>query len=217
MNVEQYRCRSIAKALNSLVGGQANVKRPCTCSPSACAHCAAFYFAKIKWSARLKSRIKPKQNDWLTVSHRLAHETGCAMSTCLHLLNQVQKCFLHLLLLILKHQPQRCTKPREIWNSFHYIMTPLSHCRLLLVVTLALQVSSSCYYPDGTYIAADRPCITNGTQESFCCGSQGVTCLSDKVCYNSNASSGNEYVRGSCTDRSFQSSACPNFCLSSSV
>ena len=95
-------------------------------------------------------------------------------------------------------------------------MIPLSHYHLLLVVALALQVSSSCYYPDGTYIAADRPCITNGTQESFCCGQQGVTCLSDKVCYNSNAPSGLKYVRGSCTDRSFRSSACPDFCLSSS-
>lgn len=102
-----------------------------------------------------------------------------------------------------------------LWNSCHHIMTPLSHCHLLLVVAaLAVQVSSSCYYPDGTYIAADRPCITNGTQGSFCCGQEGVTCLSDKVCYNSNTTSGNEYVRGSCTDQSFRSSTCPSFCLS---
>lgn len=88
-------------------------------------------------------------------------------------------------------------------------------CRLLLVLTLSSQADTSCYYPDGTYKSADRPCIDNGTQESFCCGSQGVICLSDKVCYNNQANEPFTYVRGSCTDQSFKSSACPQFCLSS--
>ena len=88
-------------------------------------------------------------------------------------------------------------------------------CRLCLVLALSPQVYTSCYYPDGTYIARDQPCVDSGNQESFCCG-PGITCLSDKVCYNPNGS-GNRYVRGSCTDQSFGSSACPDFCLSAYV
>lgn len=73
-----------------------------------------------------------------------------------------------------------------------------------------MQVYASCYYPDGTYIAKDRPCIDNGTQESFCCG-PGALCLSNKVCYRPSLS---RYARGSCTDESFGSPACQHFCLS---
>ena len=95
-------------------------------------------------------------------------------------------------------------------------MTPLTLCCLLLFVVLGLQDHTSCYYPDGTYIEADRPCIGNGTQESFCCGTQGVICLSDKICHYNDTTSQNgvSYGRGSCTDQSFKSPACPDFCLS---
>ena len=86
---------------------------------------------------------------------------------------------------------------------------------VLSVVTISLQASTSCYYPDGTYIAADRPCIGNGDQESFCCGTQGVMCLADKVCHYNDTTpkNGISYGRGSCTDQSWTSPACPNFCL----
>lgn len=89
-------------------------------------------------------------------------------------------------------------------------MILLTNCHLLLVVALSMQVHTSCYYPDGSYIARDRPCIDNGTQESFCCG-PGWSCLSNKVCYRPSTS---HYARGSCTDESFGSAACPQFCLS---
>lgn len=92
-------------------------------------------------------------------------------------------------------------------------LVTLYHC--LLVGVFSLHVSASCYYPDGTYVPADRPCIGNGSQESFCCG-LGFTCLSDKVCYTGNQSvlGYQTYLRGSCNDQSFRSSACPQFCLS---
>ena len=88
-------------------------------------------------------------------------------------------------------------------------------CHLLLVVASSLQVYTSCYYPDGTYSPLDRPCIDNDSQESFCCG-LAFTCLSDKVCYTGNQSvlGYSTYLRGSCTDQSFRSSACPQFCSS---
>ena len=89
-------------------------------------------------------------------------------------------------------------------------MTLLINCHLLLVMALSMQVYTSCYYPDGIYVAEDRPCIDNGTQESFCCG-PSWWCLSNKVCYRPSTS---QYARGSCTDESFGSPACPHFCLS---
>lgn len=98
-------------------------------------------------------------------------------------------------------------KPNLFCPLNRRIMTLFTLYCLLLMVALPLQAHMSCYYPDGTYQPTDRPCNSNGTEESFCCG-PGVTCLSDKVCDNFG------YVRGSCTDQSFKSSACPNFCLS---
>lgn len=94
-------------------------------------------------------------------------------------------------------------------------MTVLTLYRLLLVVALS-QAFTSCYYPDSIYTASDQPCIVNGTHGSFCCGSQGILCLSDKVSYcnhSSYSTSGNSYARGSCTDQSFRSPACPQFSL----
>ena len=76
-----------------------------------------------------------------------------------------------------------------------------------------MEVYTSCYFPDGTYVAADRPCIDNGTQGGFCCG-PGYTCLSDKVCYQASTS---RYARGSCTDETFRSPSCPQFCLSAYI
>lgn len=101
------------------------------------------------------------------------------------------------------------------WKFCRPIMTVLTLYRLLLVVALS-QAFTSCYYPDSIYIASDQPCIVNGTQGSFCCGSQGIPCLSDKVSYcnhSSYSTSGNSYARGSCTDQSFRSPACPQLCL----
>lgn len=81
--------------------------------------------------------------------------------------------------------------------------------RTFLFILLIQRASALCYFPDGTRLFADQPCLVNGSEDSFCCGPQ-ATCLSDKLCWDG----GSGYVRGSCTDPTWKSAACPQFCLS---
>lgn len=87
----------------------------------------------------------------------------------------------------------------RLWSS-------ISRCSL--VILLLQRVTAVCYFPDRTILHDDRPCIVNGTEDSFCCGPQ-ATCMSDKLCWDG----GSGYVRGSCTDVLWKSPACPQFCL----
>ena len=86
---------------------------------------------------------------------------------------------------------------------------------LLSLVTVTLPLcTATCYSPDGKTIAGqDEPC-NGGSSESFCCG-RGWACLSNKICMRTDRVSGNFYLygRGSCTDPTWQSAACPSFCL----
>lgn len=72
--------------------------------------------------------------------------------------------------------------------------------------------SSVCYYPDGSeakdYVYV--PC--NGTGVGSCCiPSEGDVCLSDGLCYYTSS----PYVyRGACTDQTWKSSSCPQYCRS---
>ena len=67
----------------------------------------------------------------------------------------------------------------------------------------------ACFYPDGLRLFADIPCSKNGSEDNFCCGPAAI-CLSNKICWDG----GSGYLRGSCTDATWKSSACPQFCLS---
>ncbi|POR31358.1 Uncharacterized protein TPAR_08408 [Tolypocladium paradoxum] len=75
--------------------------------------------------------------------------------------------------------------------------------------TLAL-----CYFPDGSVAPQDSPC-SDDTAQSTCCG-QGYACLSNNVCMATGREiqkpGATTFSRGSCTDRSWRSGACPNFC-----
>lgn len=65
-------------------------------------------------------------------------------------------------------------------------------------------MSKTCYWPDGS-TAADQTVCSSGTQ-SACCPS-GSACTSNGLCYNLG------YLqRGSCTDKTWGSSACPKYC-----
>ncbi|KAF4157108.1 hypothetical protein CNMCM6069_005880 [Aspergillus lentulus] len=72
---------------------------------------------------------------------------------------------------------------------------------------------SACYYPDGSVAPQDTPC-QDSTKQATCCG-QGYACLSNSICM----ATGDEikkpgaslYVRGSCTNQTWRSSACPLF------
>ena len=91
---------------------------------------------------------------------------------------------------------------------------------LFLVASVSLfqsvSAGSACYYPNGDLNPDDVPCNPSA-DVSVCCG-RGWTCLSNGVCMLSQDSSvgsisriGSTY-RTSCTDRSWNSPACPSFC-----
>ena len=85
-----------------------------------------------------------------------------------------------------------------------------SSLTLLLLFVLCRQLWALCYFPDGT-IATDLQCDPNALV-SACCERNSV-CLSNGVCAETRNSSGVvNYVRGSCTDKSWGSLSCPLFC-----
>lgn len=69
----------------------------------------------------------------------------------------------------------------------------------------------TCYFPDGSVASRDTPCNSYATSygASACCAYQDV-CLDNHLCI---AQSGAEVIsRGSCTDRTWQSSECCQYC-----
>lgn len=93
---------------------------------------------------------------------------------------------------------------------------PSGVCSLLILLSISLRlVAAVCYYPDGSVSPQDTACLNNG-DNSTCCG-QGYACLSNNIC----EATGDEikkpgaslYVRGSCTDPTWRSNNCPQFCI----
>ncbi|OJD29589.1 uncharacterized protein BKCO1_7700036 [Diplodia corticola] len=66
-----------------------------------------------------------------------------------------------------------------------------------------------CYYPDGTVATNDYACRLD-TAESFCC-TTNVSCLDNKICDVLNPTQ-YRFNRGTCTDKTWTSAACPQFC-----
>ena len=104
--------------------------------------------------------------------------------------------------------------------TFTYLCQHTGLSLLSFIIGLSSLINSSratCYYPDGTVAPQDTAC-TDSVAESTCCG-QGYACLSNRICM----ATGDEikkqgaslYVRGSCTDQSWRSSNCPQFCINS--
>lgn len=77
-----------------------------------------------------------------------------------------------------------------------------------------LIVANNCYYPHGNIALTDVVCFPSDA-DSFCCG-PGYACLENKLCMRTAEGTDNQPIgsfdRGSCTDASFNSSACPQFC-----
>jgi len=75
--------------------------------------------------------------------------------------------------------------------------------------------ANTCYYPDASP-SADEPCDPNALFTQ-CCGSAS-NCLSNGLCLNGandvvgNETFGFQYARGTCTDKSWISSLCPQQC-----
>lgn len=85
----------------------------------------------------------------------------------------------------------------------------------LVFVSLLLPAVSdavTCYTPDGAVAEGDQPCFPENPVSS-CCGGSTYICATNNMCaYNSGDESGSYYVIGSCTDRSWNSPACPGYC-----
>lgn len=71
---------------------------------------------------------------------------------------------------------------------------------------LLIAASSTCYYPDGGIATDHEPC-NSSAENSACCSADSV-CLSNSYCFSRTG----RIIRSSCTDRQWQSSACPYFC-----
>ena len=72
--------------------------------------------------------------------------------------------------------------------------------------------SALCYYPNGK--PSDDLACDPTAEVSVCCN-RGAACLSNGVCEHlpdSSAGVAATYGRGSCTDQSWQSASCPQFC-----
>ena len=85
---------------------------------------------------------------------------------------------------------------------------------LLFTVFISL-TSAICYYPNGDASPQDLPC-NDETDHSTCCG-PGYACLSNNICVPTGLEkqipNAAKYVRGSCTDKTWRSGDCPNFCV----
>jgi hypothetical protein len=85
----------------------------------------------------------------------------------------------------------------------------------LLSVILASYILSAladagvplCYYPDGGTAKGDYACNLTA-EHSFCCA-VGYNCLDNKICV---AVGNSDWNRGSCTDKTWNSPECPQFC-----
>ncbi|KAF7187270.1 hypothetical protein HII31_11358 [Pseudocercospora fuligena] len=64
-----------------------------------------------------------------------------------------------------------------------------------------------CYYPDGTLSMTDSPC--NSTAEFSACCRSSAYCLSNGLCLDNGILN-----RESCTDKSWTSNSCPQYCKS---
>ena len=106
---------------------------------------------------------------------------------------------------------------------YEYLTSYYMLCKMVLVAWYAVAVDSEslealCYDYDGTIVANDTACKPFNAQ-SFCCG-RLFACLDNGMCtsqytYNLFGSPPDypAWVRGSCTDPSWESSECPRFCI----
>jgi hypothetical protein len=69
--------------------------------------------------------------------------------------------------------------------------------------------AQTCYFPDADIAVNDTPCTSNNV--SICCQTN-ATCLENGLCFDPFGSAVGGYIRGSCTDKSWQSVSCPQYC-----
>ncbi|KAM0801885.1 hypothetical protein BDR22DRAFT_845558 [Usnea florida] len=71
--------------------------------------------------------------------------------------------------------------------------------------------NAKCYYPDGSMANSDTPCNSAATISTFsACCDQSDICLDNGLCLMQHISP--RISRGSCTDPSWRSPECAQFC-----
>lgn len=95
----------------------------------------------------------------------------------------------------------------EISISISANMSFFTILRSLPVVCLLLSVAAAqtCYYPDGLTVSQDIPCNTDASASS-CCPSDSF-CMDNGLCFG-----GGVVSRASCTDQSWESEQCADYC-----
>ena len=95
-----------------------------------------------------------------------------------------------------------------------YQHTPNYFPTLFFVCQLSNQqimTNAKCYFPDGSIATGDTPCnsVAASNSVSACCGYSDI-CLDNALCLMQHNSPG--IVRGSCTDETWQSHECAQYC-----
>lgn len=87
---------------------------------------------------------------------------------------------------------------------------------LIILLTAASYATARCYFPDGTLDTKSFVCNTTAVDSggSSACCSAGDDCYDSGTCYQ--GWSGIAY-RNTCTDPTWKSAACPQFCLESGM
>jgi hypothetical protein len=81
---------------------------------------------------------------------------------------------------------------------------------LLFLVQLSRAANAkACYFPDKSVAENDTACTSDTV--SICCQA-GATCLDNGLCFDPDGSAVGGYIRGSCTDKTWASSSCPQYC-----
>ncbi|KAH8890261.1 hypothetical protein GQ53DRAFT_842439 [Thozetella sp. PMI_491] len=87
---------------------------------------------------------------------------------------------------------------------------------MLVLLSLVAVVSGLCYTPDGS-ISNDLACNPSDTY-SICCQS-GFLCMSNGFCQppwwasDSNTNVSSQFIRGTCTDKTWEATQCRGFCV----
>ena len=99
---------------------------------------------------------------------------------------------------------------RQYFSETHFLYLFLA---LYLLADISIASNTTCYYPDGLE-SKGSPCNPTANV-STCCG-PGFVCLGNGLCTpgpNDRKTYDYKFYRSSCTDSTWKSSACPNFCL----
>ncbi|CAH0057763.1 unnamed protein product [Clonostachys solani] len=88
-------------------------------------------------------------------------------------------------------------------------MTNIFLALFLLIFLRPCSAASTCYFPNGNVAADNFPCDPDAEESACCGGGLGSVCRSNRLCQNSNGN----LVRGTCTDKNWESPECLKYCI----